>query len=82
MKISEKKGGQKMNWLDNFKSEALIYEEGGQGALIVKLLQAARVNRLRRKILYRNAVRQGVDGRFARFYLLAKDDLPQGKAEG
>lgn len=71
-----------MNWLDNFKSEALIYEEGKQGALIVKLLQAARVNRLRRKILYKNAVRNGIDSRFARFYLLAKDDLPQGRTEG
>ena len=70
-----------MNWLDNFKSEALIYEEGKQGALIVKLLQAARVNRLRRKILYKNAVRNGVDSRFARFYLLAKDDLPRDRME-
>ncbi|RLB87462.1 MAG: hypothetical protein DRH50_16820 [Deltaproteobacteria bacterium] len=70
-----------MNWLDHFKPEALIYEEGNQGALIVKLLQAARVNRLRRKILFRNAVKNGVDSRFARFYLLAKDDLPRDRVE-
>ncbi|OQX50271.1 hypothetical protein B5M47_04005 [candidate division CPR3 bacterium 4484_211] len=71
-----------MNWLDNFKPEALIYEEGGQGALIVKLLQANRVNRLRRRILYRNAVERGIDSRLARLHLLARGDLPKDRIEG
>ena len=70
-----------MNWLDHFKPEALIYEEGGQGALIVKLLQANRVNRLRRRILYRNAVERGIESRLARLHLLARGDLPEDRME-
>ena len=71
-----------MNWLNNFKPEALIYEEGSQGALIVKLLQANRVNRLRRRILYRNAVERGIESRLARLHLLARGDLPEDRTEG
>ncbi len=71
-----------MNWLNNFKPEVLIYEEGNCGALIVKLLQAARVNRLRRRILYRNAVERGIDSRLARLHLLARGDLPEDRTEG
>jgi len=71
-----------MNWLDHFKPEALIYEEGVCGALVVKLLQADRVNRLRRIILYRNAVRRGADSRLARLHLLARGDLPEDRMEG
>jgi len=69
------KSKENTNWLYNFKSEALIYEEGGCGALVVKLLQADRVNRLRRRILYRNAVRRGANSRIARLHLLARGDI-------
>jgi hypothetical protein len=45
-----------INWLKNFKCETVIYgiRIDGDEALVVELVQAKRVNRLRRQLLYKS----------------------------
>lgn len=69
-----------MNWIKNFKAPAIIYEimVGEDEVLVVEQIQAKRVNRLRRQLLFRNAVKRGVERDLAlRYFLANKTEIPR-----
>ena len=69
-----------MNWLKNFKCKTVIYEiwVNGESVLVVELVQAKRVNRLRRQLLFNAAVERGLSVNHALKYFLAnRSELPK-----
>lgn len=67
-----------MKWLDTFRPKTVTYEEDRNGTIVVVLVQAQRVGRLQRQILYRRAVAAGITGKAAvRYYLANKDEVPK-----
>jgi hypothetical protein len=69
-----------MNWLKNFKAPAIIYEIkiGEDEVLVVEQIQAKRVGRLRRQLLFRTAIKRGIDRDLAlKYFLENKTEIPR-----
>ena len=69
-----------MNWLKNFKCKTVIYEirVNNDDILVVELVQAKRVNRLRRQLLFNTAVERSLSVDHALKYFLAnRSELPK-----
>jgi hypothetical protein len=70
-----------MNWLKNFKCKTVIYEIrlNSDDILVVELVQAKRVNRLRRQLLFKAALKSGSSKDYALKYCLAnRSEIPKG----
>jgi hypothetical protein len=69
-----------MNWLKNFKCKTVIYKirVNSDDVLVVELVQAKRVNRLRRQLLFNAAVKRSLSVDYALEYFLAnRSELPK-----